>query len=237
MCIKCSFGRQGDKPTKSFPISSRSAGHSQPIPVLCPSRQTPDDCFGDSRSEVMSEALVISGVDSLLPQTSGLGRATIQRSCETGCERAVANELMLTAGSRTEPGSGKERLISTFSSAASRDLGLRRTAFTQVGSYRQIIFLYSRVALCSLLEGRSASRAIRRHLLRLCPCLLAGGIPSPWFTFSRYNVADPPSRDRPDDDPCRHFPWWELSIESGCDTHVDVEGLFGQLLGHVCFYA
>ena len=49
----------------------------------------------------------------------------------------------------------------------------------------------------------------------------------PWFTPSRFNVADPLSRERPDDEPCRTVHWWESSIESSGDPDVDIDGLFG----------
>ena len=43
----------------------------------------------------------------------------------------------------------------------------------------------------------------------------------------RFNVADAPSRDRPDDEPCRPVPWWDSSIASNDEAEFDVEGLFG----------
>ena len=107
------------------------------------------------------------------------------------CERPVANELMLTAGWVTHRAWKRKREahINLLECSVSKVMG--QGASPHPSRQHQANYL-------PRLQGHSQHPAFGQVRIQ------GGGIfASPWFTPSRFNVADGLSRDRPAGEPCR----------------------------------
>lgn len=126
-----------------------------------------------------------------------------------GSERAVVNELMLSArwkGERRWAWQCPCHINLLESEVVTSWL---KELVPAGGDCRSNLILDSNVTLCSTAKGRSPSEALRAKQQHIGPLCVAGGVVAGLhFTPSRFNVADDPTRHRAVREPIRPLAAW-----------------------------